>query len=50
MQALSLSLQLCDVGWFRDKGQFQDRNYIPNPGDLIFSIGHPMARMEKKTM
>lgn len=26
----------CDVGWFRDKGQFQDRNYIPNPGDLIF--------------
>ena len=24
------------VDWFRDRGQFQDNSYMPNPGDIIF--------------
>lgn len=24
------------VEWFREKGQFMDRNYVPVPGDIIF--------------
>lgn len=24
------------VDWFRDRGQFQDNSYTPNPGDIIF--------------
>lgn len=27
---------VCDVTWFREKGQFQERDYIPRPGDIIF--------------
>ena len=24
------------VDWFRERGQFQDNSYMPNPGDIIF--------------
>ena len=28
----------CPIGeqWFKDRGQWADRNYLPNPGDIIF--------------
>ena len=24
------------IGWFKEKGQWKDKNYIPKPGDIIF--------------
>ena len=27
---------VCDVAWFRERGQFQERDYLPRPGDIIF--------------
>lgn len=39
------------VEWFRDRGLWQDRNYEPRPGDIIFSIGTTKTgRTENPTM
>ncbi len=24
------------VAWFKERGQWNDRDYVPNPGDIIF--------------
>ena len=38
---------VCETGakWFKDKGQWQPRSYIPSPGDIIFFDWEPDGRI-----